>query len=94
MSRGWGPAGGEVAQLYVQSFREGDPPKALKGFAYVHLSPEAPSAEVDIPLALEDLRTWDVAAHAWATYPPGAFTLWVGASSADLRLAGSVVVSE
>jgi beta-glucosidase len=89
-----GPAGGEVAQLYVQSFREGDPPKALKGFAYVHLSPEAPSAEVDIPLALEDLRTWDVAAHAWATYPPGAFTLWVGASSADLRLAGSVVVSE
>lgn len=88
-----GPAGGEVAQLYVAGGREGDPPRALKGFAFVPLSPAAPSARVAIPLSLAELRVWDVAAHAWAPYAAGVYGLWVGASSADLRLAGSVVVN-
>ena len=86
-----GPAGGEVAQLYVAGL-PGDPPRQLKGFQFVQLSAAAPSATVAFPLALRDLTTWSVAAHAFVPFPPGDYALWVGSSSADIRLTGSVTV--
>jgi len=80
-----------VAQLYVQGL-PGDPPKALKGFVSVPLSPASPSAHVSLPLSLRDLQTWSSAAHAFVPFPPAQYTLWVGSSSRDLRLTGFVTV--
>ena len=85
-------AGAEVAQLYVAGL-PGDPPMGLKGFQYAALTPAAPSARVSIALALRDLSYWSPQAHAHLPYPPGEYKLWVGSSSCDLRLAGSVTVS-
>ena len=87
-----GPAGGEVAQLYVAGL-PGDPPMGLKGFQYTALSPAQPTARVAIALQLRDLSYWSPQAHAHLPYPPGEYQLWVGSSSCDLRLAGSVTVS-
>jgi len=86
------PAGGEVAQLYVAGL-PGDPPKALKGFQYVPLSPGSPSARVSIPLSLQDLSSWSVVEHAFVPFPPGSYALYVGSSSRDLRLTGTVSVT-
>ncbi len=88
-----GPAGTEVAQVYVASALPGDPPKALKGFTALPLSAAAPTAAAAVPLRLQDLSLWDAAAHSHVPYPPGQYSLWVGSSSCDLRLAGSVTVS-
>ena len=87
-----GPAGGEVAQLYVAGL-PGDPPMGLKGFQYTALTPQQPSASVALELQLADLSFWSPQAHAHLPYPPGEYSLWVGSSSCDLRLAGSVTVS-
>ena len=87
-----GGSGAEVAQLYVAGL-PGDPPMGLKGFQYMPISQQWPSVRVTIPLALADLSYWSVEAHARLPYPPGVYSLWVGSSSCDLRLAGSVAVS-
>jgi len=86
-----GPAGAELAQLYVAGALRGDPPRALKGWARAELAPGG-AATVAFTLAARDLTVWDEAAHAHVPFPPGAYALWVGASAADLRLTGSVEV--
>ena len=87
------PAGTEVAQVYVGGALPGDPPKALKGFLALPLSPAAPAVAAAVPLRLQDLSHWDAAAHSHVPYPPGQYSVWVGSSSCDLRLAGSVIVN-
>ena len=87
-----GPSGGEVSQLYVAGGLSGDPKKGLKGFAYTFLTPSSPSQQVRITLSLSDLVTWDVARHAFVPYPDGSYSVMVGSSSRDLRLAGTVTV--
>jgi beta-glucosidase len=86
-----GPAGAELAQLYVAGALPGDPPKALKGWQRATLAPGA-AQNVSFTLSSRDLTVWSAAAHAHVAFPAGSYALWVGASAADLRLAGSVEV--
>ena len=74
-------AGTEVAQLYLGDPKTaGEPPRQLKGFARVTLRP-GQSATVSFPLTGHDLSYWDDAANGWVV-PAGAFTVYVGDSSA------------
>ena len=87
-----GPAGAEVAQLYVGfPAAAGEPPKQLKGFQKLSLAAGA-CGGVGFPLTAADLSVWDVAAQAW-TLTPGRYTLSVGSSSRDVRLTGSLTVA-
>jgi beta-glucosidase len=87
-----GPAGAEVAQLYL-GFppAAGEPPKLLKGFQKVALGAGA-CGGVGFPLAAADLQTWDVNAQAW-TLTPGTYSVLVGSTSADIRLTGTLAVT-
>lgn len=84
--------GAEVAQLYL-SFpaAANTPPVQLKGF--VKTAPLAPGAAQTVTFALSalDLSVWDVNLHAWQAVT-GTFGVSVGASVADTRLTGSLVV--
>ncbi|ROV87592.1 hypothetical protein VSDG_09627 [Cytospora chrysosperma] len=76
--------GAEVAQLYV-SFPEaaGMPVRSLRGFEKVMIA-AGQSAAVSFPLRKRDLAYWDVAAQEWKV-EAGDYTLYVGASSRDLK---------
>ncbi|HLN73812.1 MAG TPA: fibronectin type III-like domain-contianing protein [Prolixibacteraceae bacterium] len=82
----------EVAQVYV-SFPESKverPAIALKGFKRVAVA-KGKSMEVTIPVNTDELKYWDVDKHAFVL-EKGKVNIAVGASSADLRLNGSIVV--
>ncbi|KAI0181155.1 glycoside hydrolase family 3 protein [Hypoxylon sp. FL1284] len=79
-------AGAEVVQLYVGI--PNSPPKQLRGFEKVSLS-AGKSAEVNFELTRRDFSVWDVVAQGWAVQE-GDYTVYVGASSRDVRLAGSI----
>lgn len=82
--------GAEVAQLYIglPSSAPTTPVRQLRGFKKVNLAPGA-SATVTFSVRRKDLSYWDVQAQKWAT-PTGMFNVWVGASSRDLRLQGTM----
>ncbi|KAI8966260.1 glycoside hydrolase family 3 protein [Daldinia sp. FL1419] len=80
--------GAEVAQLYLGI--PNSPPKQLRGFEKVHLAP-GESTEVIFELARRDLSIWDVVTQGWAVQA-GHYDLYVGASSRDIRLTGSIAV--
>ena len=82
-------AGAEVVQLYV-----GDchapvprPAKELRGFARVELS-AGETKTVTIDLDSRAFRRWDESAHDWAL-DTDAYSIELGASSADIRLTGT-----
>lgn len=75
-------AGAEVAQLYLAI--PNSPPKQLRGFEKVPLSP-GESATVCFELTRRDFSVWDVVSQQWAIQS-GNYTLFVGASSRDIRL--------
>ena len=81
-------AGEEVVQLYVRDDYSTviTYEKMLRGFARVALQP-GETRPVNFTLKPEHLALYD-RAHQW-TVEPGRFTVWVGASSEDLRLEGS-----
>jgi beta-glucosidase len=84
-------AGAEVAQLYLGfPAAANEPPKWLKGFQKVLLSP-GQTQHVAFDLDWEDLANWDAVARGWIVMP-GTFQVLVGASSRDIRLAGSFTV--
>ena len=66
-------------------------PKLLKGFQKVSIGAGA-CAGVGFPLKAKDLQIWDVTAQAWKLVP-GAYTVLVGSTSADIRLTGSLTVT-
>ena len=85
-------AGAEVAQVYV-----GDdkcslvrPAKELKGFDKVYLK-AGEIKRVSVRLDDEAFRFFDPIERNWKI-EPGAFTVYVGASSADIRLKGQLEV--
>jgi hypothetical protein len=81
-----------VPQLYLGfSPVAGEPPKLLKGFQRISLSP-GQTQHVTFNLKWEDLANWDLAARGWIVNP-GVFQVSVGASSRDIRLTGSFTVS-
>ncbi|KHN94649.1 Glycoside hydrolase, family 3 [Metarhizium album ARSEF 1941] len=81
-------AGEEVAQLYLGI--PGAPLKQLRGFEKVRLAP-GQSTTIDFGLTRWDLSEWDVGRQHWMVQN-GAYKVFVGASSRDIRLTASIVV--
>lgn len=81
--------GAEVAQLYIglPASAPDTPTKQLRGFQKISLAPGT-SGEITFNLRRKDLSYWDVVAQQWKV-PSGAFSVYVGASSRDIRLIGS-----
>jgi beta-glucosidase len=84
-------AGTDVAQLYVaHPAVDGEPPHALAGFRKVALAPGKETA-VSIDIDPSALAHWDSTSRSWTT-TPGAYGVFVGRSSADLPLTGTINV--
>lgn len=83
-------AGSEVVQVYAGTLPAPLPtaPKSLAGFARVQLQP-GQSQDVTIALDPQSLSYWDVTSRRWVA-PAGNVPIMVGASSADIRLRGTV----
>lgn len=82
-------AGAEVAQLYV-GIPGGSAVRQLRGFEKPVLEAGA-SATVTFPLTRRDLSAWDVAAQKWLLQS-GEYGLYVGSSSRDLPLTGTLTI--
>lgn len=85
-----GRAGSEVVQVYVGELPAPVPTPALQlaGFARVELEPGA-SERVEIVVPRDAVSYYDVESHDFVS-AQGAVEVHVGASSADLRLSGTV----
>jgi beta-glucosidase len=83
-------AGSEVVQVYAGTLPTPVPtaPKSLAGFARVPLQP-GQSQDVTIALDPQSLSYWDVNSRGWVA-PAGSVPIMVGASSADIRLRGTL----
>lgn len=85
-------AGSEVAEIYLGlPAAAGEPPKLLKGFQKLALAP-GQTQHAAFSLGWEDLANWDATARGWIV-TPGTFQVMIGASSRDIRLAGTFSVS-
>jgi beta-glucosidase len=62
----------------------------LRGFSRVTLAP-GETKRISFTLTPEHLQLYN-REHRWVV-EPGRFTVWVGASSADLRLRGEFIVT-
>jgi beta-glucosidase len=85
--------GDEVVQLYV-SYPDTQltrPIKQLRGFKRIHLAAGAKQT-VSFPLRGDALTYWDEANHQFAL-ESGTVSIQVGASSADIRLTGSLMTT-
>jgi beta-glucosidase len=84
-------AGSEVAQLYIgYPASSGEPPLQFRAFSKVALAVSGRST-VTWTLADRDLSIWDATNHRWALQS-GTFQIYVGASSQDIRLKGTLTV--
>ncbi|KAI1815931.1 glycoside hydrolase family 3 protein [Poronia punctata] len=83
--------GAEVVQLYVQDMVSSVvvPNKQLKGFAKVEVKAGA-TETVSLDLKVQDLGLWNLAMKY--VVEPGAFTVYVGSSSEDLREKATLTV--
>jgi beta-glucosidase len=82
-------SGSEIVQVYVSlpaSVPE-TPVRQLRGFQKLKNLEAGESREVKIDLRRKDLSYWDKSVKKWVL-PKGDFTLYIGASSRDLRLNG------
>lgn len=85
-------AGAEVAQLYVSFPAAADEPvRQLRGFQKMTIQP-GESADVSFSLRRRDLSVWDVTDQEWRVVE-GDYTLYVGASSRDLKASTTLTVS-
>lgn len=87
-------AGTETVQVYVGNLptrRVSSAPIALAGFGTVTLAPGETQA-VTVQLSPESMSYWDVDRDRWRT-PTGQIPVLVGASSTDIRLTGSLAIS-
>ena len=68
---------------------------ALGSVTYANYAdfPQESVRAVAFTLTAADMSSWDVAAHAWKTFPAGEYAVWVASSSRDLRLQGTVSVA-
>ncbi|MCP9994575.1 fibronectin type III-like domain-contianing protein [Streptomyces werraensis] len=81
--------GKEVVQVYLGPGTRTDVPqpvRKLAGYTKVTLAP-GQERRVTVPVDARALRYWDAARDAWQP-APGARTVQVGSSSADIRLTG------
>ncbi|KAJ6462450.1 glycoside hydrolase family 3 protein [Mycena sanguinolenta] len=80
--------GTEKPQLYLgYPPAAGEPPKVLRGFDEVPLAAGATQV-VTMTVATREMSVWDTPSQSWVR-PAGTFTVFVGASSRDIRLTGS-----
>ena len=87
-----GPAGSEIAQLYLgYPAAANEPPKLLKGFQKVSLAASGCNG-VGFEVSSTDISIWNVVTQAFEVVP-GTYTVLVGSSSIDIRLTGSLTVS-
>ena len=88
-----GVAGDEVVQLYVKKSESAvkRPLKKLAAFQRVPVA-VAGTASVELTIKLADLAYWDDKAHKFIL-EPGKYDIMVGASSADIRLNGTLEIS-
>lgn len=84
-------AGSEVVQLYLQDDASSviTFEKSLQGFQKVHLEP-GETKQVSFRLGANNLSLFSEAT-GWSV-EPGDFTVWLGASSTDMRLEGSFTI--
>ncbi|KAK5133582.1 hypothetical protein LTR08_007622 [Meristemomyces frigidus] len=82
-------AAAEVPQLYIGIPTA--PERQMRGFDRVHILCEG-HATVTFPLTRRDLSVWDVVAQKWKLQG-GSYPLWVGASSRDVKVTGSLKVA-
>jgi len=83
--------GTEVVQLYVKDLISSVvvPNKQLKGFSKIAI-PAGETKLVEIPLEVEGLGLWDIRMNY--VVEPGDFVVFVGSSSADLRINATLTV--
>ncbi|KAJ7183523.1 glycoside hydrolase family 3 protein [Mycena filopes] len=82
-------AGTEIAQLYLgYPPAAGEPPRVLRGFEDVLLAP-GESQQVVMSVGAREMSIWDTPSQSWVR-PGGTFEVFVGASSRDIRLTGSI----
>jgi len=90
-------AGAEVAQVYLGlPASTGEPPKRLVGWARVEVEPGSTkevSVTLDPKASSLPLSYWDVTTRAWQI-AGGDYQVYVGASSRDIRLTGTLRVGE
>lgn len=77
--------GADVVQAYLGFPEDAEqPPKMLRGFEKVNIK-HGKKQDVKFEFSERDLRVWDTAKQEWVV-PSGTFTLYIGASSRDIRL--------
>ena len=78
-------AGQEVVQFYVGDDKASviRPVKELKHFEKVALAP-GETKQISYTIDDDDLKYFDEERHEWVA-EPGSFTVYVGASAADIR---------
>jgi beta-glucosidase len=82
-------SGSEIAELYVNMpAAAGEPPRQLKGFQKLALSPGG-IGHASITLDARAFQHWDVSKNAWAI-TAGTYQIQVGASSRNILLQGSI----
>jgi beta-glucosidase len=94
VTNGGARAGQEVVQLYVRPPRGrlARPPQQLEAFAKLWLQP-GETRLVELVLDERSLAYWDPAQPGWVV-APGAYELWAGASSRDLRSRAAFQLAE
>ncbi|KAF2714693.1 glycoside hydrolase family 3 protein [Pleomassaria siparia CBS 279.74] len=87
-----GVTGAEVAQLYIgmPASAPAAAPRQLRGFTKLKLE-AGKAGTATFKLRRRDLSYWDSGRQTWVV-PTGDFTVWVGASSRDVRLTGKITV--
>ncbi|MFB5676279.1 glycoside hydrolase family 3 C-terminal domain-containing protein [Paenibacillus terreus] len=87
-------SGSEVVQVYTGKLPApvDTPPKQLAGFAKIKLEP-GKQQRVTIQLDNKALSYWDEKSDQWVM-PSGEVPIYVGSSSADIRLEGKVTIPE
>jgi hypothetical protein len=85
--------GADVAQMYVgDPASSQDPPKQLKGFDRVSLTP-GQSATVTFPLNIHDLASWSPTDNQWEAQA-GTYSINVGDASNNLPLTGTTSLAQ
>lgn len=79
-----GVGGAEIVQAYI-GLPKDQPPKVLRGFEKIYLEPTQ-SARVHFDFGPRELMVWEDG--TWILQP-GQYTLFIGASSRDIRLSTS-----
>lgn len=90
-------AGTEIVQVYLgvpetDNFKDGyRSPQVLKGFAKAYDVQPGQEQTVTVMLKDRDFSYWSVADQKW-TVEPGTYQVYVGASSRDIRLNGTIKI--